>query len=579
MARKGHPPVFGFPQAFVLSRHVRWQAVIAFLGILLVIALLSYATYTYTSQETPARGGVYIEGVAGNPQYINPILSQYNEVDRDLSALIFNGLLKLDEQGEWQPDLAESWEVGPNSDVYTFTLRSDLRWHDGLRITADDVIFTVQLLQDPDLPILPDLANLWRSVIAAKIDDRTVVFQLSQPYAAFLDYVTIRWFGVLPKHYWERYEPAEIPQAQLNTQPIGSGRFKLVEIDSQHARLEPVLTQFPEAPYLDALEFRFFPDYPSILAAAEAGEVHGVSRVLPEYQRQAETIPDLQLFTSPLPGYTMILFNFDSEQAPFLADQAVRQALAYGLDRDRILQDIIPGVGLLADSPMLPGTWAYNPDIPRYPYDPEKAVSILEENGWTDVDQDGVREKDDQALTFTVLSDDAPHSVAVVQAMAQDWARIGVRVNPQPVSFTGMVSDFLVPRDFDAALLSVELYGDPDPYPLWHSTQISPKGQNFGGWQNREADILMEQARITSDRTTRKQLYDEFQRIFATDLPALLLYYPLYTYGASTAVHNMEVGRLNEPADRFNTFAHWYINTRKVTRIERHTLDLDKPSE
>ncbi len=562
-----------------MSRHVRWQAVIALLGILLVIALLSYATYTYTSQEAPARGGVYIEGVAGNPQYINPILSQYNEVDRDLSALIFNGLLKLDEHGEWQPDLAESWEVGPNSDVYTFTLRSDLRWHDGLRITADDVIFTVQLLQDPDLPILPDLANLWRSVIAAKIDDRTVVFQLSQPYAPFPDYVTIRWFGVLPKHYWERYEPAEIPQAQLNTQPIGSGRFKLVEIDSQHARLEPVLTQFPEAPYLDALEFRFFPDYPSILAAAEAGEVHGVSRVLPEYQRQAETIPDLQLFTSPLPGYTMILFNFDSKQAPFLADQAVRQALAYGLDRERILQDILPGVGLLADSPILPGTWAYNPDIPRYAYDPEKAASILAENGWVDGDQDGVREKGNQELTFTILSDDAPHSVAVVQAVAQDWARIGVQVKPQTVSFTGMVSDFLVPRDFDAALLSVELYGDPDPYPLWHSTQISPKGQNFGGWQNREADILMEQARITSERTTRKQLYDEFQRVFATDLPALLLYYPLYTYGASTAVHNMEVGRLNEPADRFNTFARWYINTRKVTRIERHTLDLDKPSE
>ncbi len=549
---------------------------IALLGILLVVALLSYVTYSYTSQETPARGGVFIEGVAGNPQYINPILCQYNEVDRDLCALIFNGLLKLDENGEWQPDLAESWEVGPNSDVYTFTLRSDIRWHDGLRITADDVIFTVQLLQDPDLPVLPDLANLWRSVIAAKIDDRTVVFRLSQPYAAFPDYVTIRWFGVIPKHYWERYEPADIPNAQLNTQPIGSGRFKLVEIDSQHARLEPVIQQFEEAPYLDALEFRFFPDYPSILAAAEAGEVHGVSRVLPEYQRQAEAIPDLQLFTSPMPGYTMVLFNFDAADAPFLADQTVRQALAYGLDREKLLNEIIPGVGQLADSPMLPNTWAYNPDIPRYPYDPDKARSMLEEAGWVDANQDGVREKDGQELAFTILSDDAPHSIAVAQALAQDWARIGVKVTPQPVSFTGMVTDFLVPRSFDAALVSLELYGDPDPYPLWHSSQISPKGQNFGGWQNREADILMEQARLTSDRATRKQFYDEFQRIFATDLPALLLYYPLYTYGASTAVHNMEVGRLNEPADRFNTFARWYINTRKTTRIERRTLDLDK---
>jgi len=559
-----------------LSRHVRWQAVLAFLGILLVIALLSYATYSYTSQEVPARGGVFIEGVAGNPQYINPILCQYNEVDRDFCALIFNGLLKLDENGAWQPDLAESWEVGPDSDVYTFTLRSDIRWHDGLRITADDVIFTVQLLQDPDLPVLPDLANLWRSVIADKVDERTIVFRLSQPYAAFPDYVTLRWFGVIPKHYWERYAPEEIPNAQLNTQPIGSGRFKLVEIDSQHARLEPVLSQFDDPPYLDALEFRFFPDYPSILAAAEAGEVHGVSRILPEYQKQAEAIPDLQLFTSPMPGYTMVLFNFDSANAPFLAEQSVRQALAYGLDRDKLLSEIIPGVGLKADSPILPNSWAYNPDIPKYPYDPEKAASLLEEAGWVDTNNDGVREKDGQELAFTILSDDAPHSIAVSQAMAQDWARIGVRVSPQPISFTGMVTDFLAPRNFDAALVSVELIGDPDPYPQWHSTQISPQGQNFGGWNNREADILMEQARLTSDQETRRQLYGEFQRLFATDLPALLLYYPLYTYGASTVVHDMEVGRLNEPADRFRTFAKWYINTRKITRTERRTLDLDK---
>ena len=562
-----------------MSRHVRWQAVIAFLGILLVVALLSYATYTYTSREVPARGGVYIEGVAGNPQYINPVLCQYNEVDRDLCALIFNGLLKLDDKGEWQPDLAESWEVDPNGDVYTFTLRSDIRWHDGLRITADDVIFTVQLMQDPALPVLPDLANLWRSVIATKADDRTVVFQLSQPYAAFPDYVTSRWFGVIPKHYWERYDPEDIPKAQLNTQPIGSGPFRLVEIDSQHARLEPVIQQFDEPPYLDALEFRFFPDYPSILAAAEAGEVHGVSRVLPEYQKQAEAIPDLQLFTSPMPGYTMALFNFDSADAPFLADQAVRQALAYALDRDKLLNEIVPGVGLKADSAILPGTWAYNPDIPTYDYDPERAMKMLEEAGWVDEDNDGVREKDGQELAFTIISDDAPHSIGISQALAQDWARIGVHVTPQPVSFTGMMTDFLAPRKFDMALVSLELVGDPDPYPLWHSSQISPKGQNFGGWQNREADILMEQARLTSDQEIRRQLYGEFQRIFATDLPAILLYYPLYTYAASTAVHDMEVGPLNEPADRFKTFAKWYINTRKITRTERRTLDLDKAPE
>jgi len=459
--------------------------------------------------------------------------------------------------------------------VFTFTLRPDARWHDGLRVTTEDVKFTVDLMQDPDLQVLPDLAVLWRSVIATPIDDRTITFQLSEPYAPFLDYTTSRWFGVLPKHYWERYSPRELAEAQLNTQPIGSGPFRVTEIDSQHVRLEPVIREFEQPPFLDALEFRFFPDYPSILAAAEAGEVHGVSRVLPERLSQAESMTDLQLFTSPLPGYTLVLFNFDSANAPILADQMVRQALAYGIDRERLLRDDIPGVGMLANSPILPESWAYNPDIPTYDYDPEKARALLEEAGWRDEDGDGIREKEGQSLEFILLSDDAPHSLLVKQAIATDWARIGVRAVPQPVSFTGLVSDFLAPRNFSAAIVNWETIGDPDPYPLWSSGQISPEGQNYGGWNNREADIAMEQARITADREQRRQYYYDFQRIFAEDAPAIMLYHPLYTYAASTAVKDMEVGRLNEPSDRFRTFANWYTLTRKVTQTERRTLEFD----
>ena len=475
---------------------MRWQAVIALLGLLLIVALLSYAAYTYTSDVVPARGGVFIEGVAGNPQYINPVLCQYSQVDRDLCALIYNGLLKFDERGNLQPDLAETWQVSPNSDVYTFTLRADARWQDGLRITADDVLFTVETLQDPALPVLPDLAALWQTVIAEKVDERTVVFRLPEPYAPFPDYTTIRWFGVLPKHYWQHYDRRQMVQARLNTQPIGSGPFRVTEIDARHVRLEPNLRAFDQVPYLDALEFRFFPNYQSILAAQASGEVQGVSRILPENMAEAEARSDLQLFTSPLAGYTLILFNLDTPNAPFLAQQEVRQALAYGIDRKRLLEDVIPGQGVIAYSPMLPGTWAYNPDVPRYNYNPDKARQMLAEAGWKDTDGDGVRDRDGAKMEFILLTDDAPSSVAMAQAISADLGQIGVRAVPQPVSFAGMVSDFLVPRKFAAAIVTWELIGDPDPYPFWHSSQISPNGQNYGGWQNRRADELMEQARM-----------------------------------------------------------------------------------
>ncbi|MCO6451873.1 MAG: peptide ABC transporter substrate-binding protein [Caldilineales bacterium] len=564
-----------------MSRHVRWQAALALLGLLLIVALLSYATFTYTTEYVPARGGVFVEGVAGNPQYINPVFCQYNEVDRDLCALVFNGLLRFDDQGELQPDLAESWEASPDSKVYTFTLRPDARWHDGLRITADDVLFTVDMMQDPELPVLPDLSALWQSIVATKVDDRTVRFELESPYAAFPDYTTIRWFGVLPKHYWERYvgNARELLRAQLNTQPIGSGPFRVTEIDGQHVRLEPNPRVMDSQPYLDALEFRFFPDYPSILAAAEAGEVHGVSRILPEYIPQAESAPNLQVFTSPLPGYTLILLNQDNPNAPFLADKRVRQALAHGIDRETLLSDTIPGVGMLADSPILPGSWAHDPNTPGIDYDPDLANALLDEAGWIDSDGDGVRDQGGVPLEIILLSDDSSQAILANQAIVADWAEIGVRAVPQPVSFPGLVSEFLVPRNFMAAVVNWEFIGDPDPYPLWHSTQLPPNGQNYGGWKSRSADIVMEQARTTGDRDLRRQLYSQFQTIFADEVPAILLYYPLYAYAASTEVQNMQVGRLNEASDRFRTFKDWYLLTRKVTLSERRTLDFDNLSE
>ena len=559
-----------------MSRHIRWQAILALLGLLLIVALLSYVTYSYTTEYVPARGGVFVEGVAGNPQYINPLLCQYNPVDQDLCALVFNGLLKFDEHGNLQPDLAESWEANPASDVFTFTLRADARWHDGLRLSADDVIYTVNLMQDPDLPVLPDLATLWRSVIAEAVDERTVVFRLSEPYAPFPDYTTIRWFGVIPKHYWQRYTPREMPKAMLNTQPIGSGPFRVTELDSQHIRLEPNLRALDTVPYLDALEFRFYPDYASILAAAEVGDVQGVSRVLPELLPQAEANPDLQLFTSPLSDITFLVLNVDTANAPFLQDVQVRQALAHAIDKQRLVDTILPGVGMVANSPLLPNSWAYDPGIATPDYDPTRAQKLLDEAGWVDSDGDGIRDQNGVDLEFVLLSDDAPHSQLISRSISDDLAKIGVRAVPQPVSFTGLVTDFLVPRNFSAALVNWEMIGDPDPYPLWHSTQVSPTGQNYSGWNNRQADLAMEQARRTSDMAQRLQLYREFQTIFADDVPAIPLTYGLYTYAVSTQVKDVQVGMLNMAADRFQTFPKWYMLTRKVTLSERRTLQFDK---
>jgi peptide/nickel transport system substrate-binding protein len=215
---------------------------------------------------------------------------------------------------------------------------------------------------------------------------------------------------------------------------------------------------------------------------------------------------------------------------------------------------------LVADSPILPGTWAYDPETSQYPYDPEKAKALLDEAGWIDSDGDGVRDKDGVKLAFILLGDNQD----MVESIATQWAKIGVQAAPQPVSIAGLIGDFLVPRTYDAAIVHWEQAGDPDPYPLWHSTQIQA-GQNYAGWNDRATDEAIEKARALTDRAARQDYYKQFQRIFAQEVPALLLYHPVYSYGVRSKVHDVQMGPLNSPADRFHNIADWYIVTRRIT--------------
>jgi peptide/nickel transport system substrate-binding protein len=242
----------------------------------------------------------------------------------------------------------------------------------------------------------------------------------------------------------------------------------------------------------------------------------------------------------------------------------VRQALYHGLNRENLINNVAGGQGIIAHSIVLPENWAYHPEVKKYGYDPVLANRLLDETGWVDMDGDGIRDKDGQSLRFLLYSNDDPARMALIEQMSEDWRAIGVDAQPTPVTFAGLVADFLNPRRFDAALIGWETTGDPDPYPLWHSTQAVGGGQNYSGWENGEADQIMEQARALTDEAERRALYVRFQEIFAEEAPSLLLYYPVYTYGVSERVHNVQIGALNQPSGRFATFADWYILTRRV---------------
>jgi peptide/nickel transport system substrate-binding protein len=256
----------------------------------------------------------------------------------------------------------------------------------------------------------------------------------------------------------------------------------------------------------------------------------------------------------------LIYLNLQNPNLPFFKETAVRQALLYALDRQALIDTALHGQGLVAHSPILPGTWAYDPQVPQYKYDPERARALLDQAGWVDSDGDGVRDQGGQKLEFNLLGNNRQ----IIEGIAAAWAQIGVRAVAQEVTQAGLTTDFLVPRTFDAALAHWELAGDPDPYPLWHSTRIKD-GQNYAGWDHRAADEVIEKARSLTDQAARKEYYAQFQRIFATEVPALLLYHPVYSFGVRNKVHDVQIGPLNSPADRFQSLAGWYIVTKRIT--------------
>jgi peptide/nickel transport system substrate-binding protein len=549
-----------------VTRYIRWQILLILLGGVLVGILLTYLAVNYTTVLRPGHGGTYVEGIAGYPQYLNPLLSGNSGVDRDICALMFSGLTRLNERGEVEADLARGWEVTLDGLTYTFDLRSNAYWHDGNPVTADDVVFTIGLLQDDDFPGPPELgASVWQGVTVEKVDRRTVRFVLSEPYAPFLDQTTV---GILPSHLLRGIPVARLAAAQFNLNPVGSGPFQLAEIEVESGLITSMVLEqssryYGARPYLDRVQFRFYPSDQTALNGYEAGEVEGIAKItIPDLAR-ARALPSLNLFSAQMAEYAIVFLNLGRPDLTFFQEPEVRQALLYALDRQQIIDDVLEGQAVVAHSPLIPGTWAYKDDIPHYEYAPDRANGLLNNAEWIQRAADGgLRRKDGQLLSFTLLTSSEPERMRTAQMLAEQWAAIGITVTVETASPLE-VREALERRDFEAILVHLSTPGDPDPYPFWHQAQIG-SGQNYAGFDHRRISEVIEQARVITNRERRKELYDEFQETFAQQVPALLLYVPIYTYGIDERIHDPQIGPLTHPSDRFRTISDWWIVPHRV---------------
>jgi len=552
-------------------KRLRWQILIVVLALAAIGVLLLMQQQPNVAQPPapiqPATGGVYTEAIIGSFGRLNPILDLYNHADRDASRLLFSGLVRFDDRGLPQGDLAETWAISQDGTVYNFSIRPDAVWHDGEPVTSDDVAFTVDYLRSDDLPVPEDLRLLWQQVEVKVLDPKTLQFKLPEPFAPFLDYLS---FGVLPKHLLGNVTPATLVDSEFNLKPVGTGPYRFDHLISEGGQIKGVVFAAFEdyhggRPFIDQVVFLYYPDAKSALAAYQQGEVLGISRVPQDILAEVLNTPEFNLYTGRLPELTMIYFNLDLPELPFFQDAALRRALLMGLNRQRMVDQILGGQAILADGPLFPGTWAYYDSIEHVGYAPDVALDALKKAGYTIPAEGGeVRQKEGVKLSFEMAyPDDALHA-ALFEAIRSDWARLGVEVKPKPLAYQALLKDHLEPRDYQAALVDLNLSRspDPDPYPFWDQAQAS-SGQNYAKWSDRRASEFLEQARVTLDTGERLKAYRNFQVRFTAEMPALPLFYPVYSYAVDAQVQGVRMGPLFDSSDRLGTLPAWYLIARR----------------
>jgi peptide/nickel transport system substrate-binding protein len=554
-------------------RKFRWQLIIALGGIALIVGLLLRQTPpTPSLSPEPVSGGAHVEGLIGHPVRLNPLLAFDNQVDEDVNRLLYRGLARFDSQGNPVPDLAEQWAVSADASLVTVTLKDDLYWHDGQPVEAADIVYTFSKLKEDGYPGPADLHEFWADINIVLLDEKTVQFQLPEPYAPFLDFLSI---GLLPDHLLRGVAAADLPDHPFNLEPVGTGPFQferfLTEGDDITGISLVAFDQYDdELPYLDRVEFRYFDGPEAALAAYRAREIAAIGRVDDSILQPVLDDVGLNLYSARMPEVKLIYFNLDNSETDHLDDPAVRQSLLLALNRQAIIDLTMAGQAIVAESPILPGTWAYSRDLRQTPFDPIEASQRLDDLGWElpsgalpGSDEYLRSNEEGQSLQFELLHADTPHDSQIAEMVQEFWARIGVRVSLEAVEPAELLAA-LEDRDYEAALTDLILsrWPDPDPYPLWHDSQAGT-GQNYADFTDRNSGIWLERARTNPDRGQRAELYVSFQFRFQGQLPALLLYYPIYNYAITPEMQGVTLGPLFDPSDRLANIDQWFLLSRR----------------
>lgn len=537
---------------------IGWVSLVLLLSVAIIFQASALRDKYQSTQPVP--GGTFIEGIVGRYTNVNPLYAT-GSVDAAVSKLVFAGLFKYDNNNQLTPDLAEKIDVDSSEKKYTVTLKPNLKWHDGQPLTAKDVVFTYQLIQNPDSRSF--MQPSWKGVTMEAKDDRTVVFTLPSNLSAFPHSLTN---GIIPQHLLANVSPEQLRSNEFNTvRPVGAGpfRFEELEIDraepeKQDARvaLVPNTNYHFGSPKLGRYIIKTYQDQKSLEKAytdKEVTAISGLPAAPDSYQSDESTVE----YSLPVAGQVMAFFK--TSQAP-LNNKDVRQALVLAADRQKLISatnyPLLP-----SDSPLLKSQLGYNKQYTQSTGNLKKAQQLLDKAKWRQSGDDPIRKQKGAPLKLRLFAEANSEYAAVAGELQKEWRALGIdtQVTLQPASDLQVTASR---HNYDVFLTAISTGADPDVFAYWHSSQSDIRSNtrlNFSEYNSPRADASLEAGRTRSDPALRPLKYMPFLQVWSQDNPALAIYQPRFLFVVRKPFYNFGVESVVTPVDRYSNVHEWMI--------------------
>ncbi len=529
-------------------------------GLIFIISFI-FVVFNFFYRHTdlvPVSGGQYIEGVVGQPSFVNPVLAGGNNPDGDLTELIFNNLL----------DLSESRKMDESGRIWNIRLKEGLLWDDEQPITSDDVIFTLKTIQDPDS--YSPLFSVWQGVNAERVSEREIKLTLPETYAFFEN--NLKGLKVIPKHIFASIPAANFRLSDFNLEPIGNGSFKFLSLKKEHSGF---ISEYQlirnekysgQKPYLKKIIFKFYKNEEELIRAFNSGTIDGFGGL--DEKSVSKINISHQIFEIRMPRYYAIFFNPYSNDV--LESKNVRLALNYATDREKLINDVFSGLAIPVEGPLVLGMNGYDAEVyPEEIFSLDEATSILEADGF-ETNDEGVREKivnkQIRRLEFDLVVPEIPFLVQSANLIKDDWSKIGVKLSliirpPQEIN-----DEFIKTRNYQMILFgNIFENGDsPDLYSFWHSTERFYPGLNLSLYENETVDVLIELIREILSEPKRQAGLSTLQSMIVQDYPAVFLFSPHYLYVGKNWLKGFDEEFISSTSQRFQNVEKWYVKTARV---------------